>query len=362
MGLLDPERYPMRFAVITTVAGGLVLFAIERALDSASPVVRVPLWFMLAGVSVLVTVGLALVRQYRNGHGAKRVFLVISAFSQKHYVAELIRDLHHVLDQRGYELVVKIPNRDYSSTSQIHHLQRILRRRGDYVGGFVMPAEVNSIRSDLVEFCARAALPVVFIDDEPFDAESDYPANTAFVGYSAGQIGEYAAEWVVGYLNRCQEATPAVLIVTGYGCELRQRRFKEVLMAHAGSARIIEDTAKFDRICARDVVSKHLNHFRVTGRTLHVIYCTNDEMALGAVDALLCFGPHQANPETVVVGVDGTPQARALIETSQTPLRATVVQDSYRVAETGVDLLERRLRKQRTATRTLLPAMMYARE
>ena len=70
--------------------------------------------------------------------------------------------------------------------------------------------------------------------------------------------------------------------------------------------------------------------------TIHLVRLVpNDDMALGAVDALLCTDG-RPGPETVVVGVDGTPQARAQIGSGPTPLRATVVQDSYRVAENAV--------------------------
>jgi ribose transport system substrate-binding protein len=132
---------------------------------------------LLAAAGVLAA-GLVAARLHWQGRAVKRVFLIMSAFSQKHYAAEMVRNLHHVLDQRGYELVLTIPDRDYSSRSQVHHLQRILRQRGDYIGGFIVPAEVAHIRGDLVEFCAKAAMPVVFMDDEPFVAERVLTAST----------------------------------------------------------------------------------------------------------------------------------------------------------------------------------------
>ncbi len=76
-----------------------------------------------------------------------------------------------------------------------------------------------------------------------------------------------------------------------------------------------------------------LKHLKQNGH-IDVIFCTNDEMALGAADALL-FGD-TATPETIIVGVDGTPQARALIGPGIEPLRATVVQNAYKVAETAL--------------------------
>jgi ribose transport system substrate-binding protein len=109
------------------------------------------------------------------------------------------------------------------------------------------------------------------------------------------------------------------------------------------------------------VTRKHLHHARLNNQQLDVVFCTNDEMALGTVDALLFADPTTAS-ETVVVGVDGTPQAQALIEAGPCPLRATVTQDSHLVAETGVDLLDRMIRKEQVPIRTLLTGDVLSRD
>jgi ribose transport system substrate-binding protein len=154
---------------------------------------------------------------------------------------------------------------------------------------------------------------------------------------------------------------PIVLVIGGDSQHRRQQRFKEQLNAKCSPVKVIEDSAGFDRLRARDVTRKQLKCALLDGQQLDVIFCTNDEMALGTVDALLHGDPATVS-ETVVVGVDGAPQARALIEAGPSPLRATVVQDSYKVAETGVDLLERMIRKEQVPIRTLLPSEVLTRE
>lgn len=117
-------------------------------------------------------------------------------------------------------------------------------------------------------------------------------------------------------------------------------------------------TVTFARIRASVVARRYLEQFRIAGQTLRVIFCTNDEIALGATDVLLADGSATAS-KVAVVGVDGTPEARALIDTGHSPLRATVVQDSYRIAEIATNLLEKMLNGENFAKRNHLRPELY---
>jgi ribose transport system substrate-binding protein len=369
MRFLDRQRNPLWSAVATSTVSGLCVLAITGLISSLFRpqflTAVVPLWSLLGVAGVLLVLLGSVILQWRSRRDrAKRVFLIISAFDQKHYVAELIRNVHSVLEQRGYALELKIPNRDYSAVGQLHCMQRLLDCRDDYIGGFVIPVipeSADRMQCDIVDFCKRMKCPVVFLDVEPFESESNYPANSIFVGYSAASIGESAADWVAGHLLAERTSDPTVLVISGDSQHQRQRRFKERLPARLGSVQVVEDCAGFDRLQARNVTRKQLRCARLNGQRIDVVFCTNDEMALGAVDALLFVDPPTTS-ETVVVGVDGTPQARALIEAGPSPLRATVTQDSYKVAEIGVDLLQRMIRKEQVPVRTVLQCDILARD
>jgi ribose transport system substrate-binding protein len=284
------------------------------------------------------------------------VFLIVAAFTCKYWVAQLIGDLHENLERRGYDMVLKIPDRDYSGPSQIRLLEGILSRRREYAGGIIMLNDRDVVRTDLARLCGQAGMPIVFADAEPFSTEDAYPSGTAYTGCDDGQIGEAAARWVAGYLRGKRIKRPTVLVINGGRYSQREREFQKRLEAAVPDAQVIGDCAGFELAQARKVVGAHLRRLDVDGRKIHAIFCTNDEMALGAADALLFTGIEWA-ADTVVMGVDGTPDARAQIEIDarQSPLRATVVQDSYKVAETAVGLLEKMLRKETVPKRTSVP-------
>lgn len=136
----------------------------------------------------------------------------------------------------------------------------------------MIAGEVSRLREDLATFCGESRLPVVFSDLEPFPTESEYPANTAFIGYDTGELGELAGDWLVKHLRGRTEPR-----------------------------------------CSSSPVS----------------------------------------------GIDGVPEARTLIDTADSPFRATVVQDTHRLAVGAVDLLVKMHRGYAVPQRTILKAEIY---
>ncbi len=289
----------------------------------------------------------------RSRETTNRVFLVMSTFSRKYWVLEFVRHLHHALDRRNLDLVLKVPDRDHDAAALAHDLRRVLTTRRGYLGGFVWPTELGRLRPQLAEFCAELALPVVFTDMEPFADEHEYPVDTAFVGYSSADLGDAAGRWLVNHLRARGVRRPRVLVVASHEHPDRQIRCAERLRTAFEDATItIDDTCDFRRTRAHDAVQARIRDWEAHQVSLDAVFCTSDDMALGAVDAIRGT-PARATADTVVVGVDGIPEARDLIAAGS-PLRATVVQDSHRLAESAVEVLQRLVEGRRTGTRTIL--------
>jgi len=220
-------------------------------------------------------------------------------------------------------------------------LAYLVRRRRGYIGGFVVPDHLETLRDQLVQFGRGLNRPVVFMDRRPFPDPLLYPAGAAFVGSDSSAIGELAADWTAKELADRNVTVPSVLVVGGDGQAERQKRFEARLLERSPNARIEVDTSgQFDRGRAREIVDGHLGRMRRRGMTLHAVFCTNDEMALGAADALRVHGtPTGVDCEPIVIGVDGNAHAVAEIKAGTSTLQATVVQDPRRIAEVAVDRL-----------------------
>ncbi|AUI64390.1 hypothetical protein B1H26_22365 [Amycolatopsis sp. BJA-103] len=355
--LLDRDRTPVRFTVVTSVAGGLVLAGVLAVVRSDAMTAKVPAWSVL--VVGVVVAGLLLLHRTRWPRRTRQAFLVTSAFRQKYWVAGFVQRMHGVLDRNGIDLVLKVPDRDYDAAAQAHHLRRILAARRAYIGGIVVATEVQRLRLDLVEFCTELALPVVFTDVEPFDDEDQYPRNAVFVGYLSSDLGALAGRWLAAYLRERSSRRPHVLIVASRQHQTRQSHCATVLQAELPEVSItVNDSCAFNRLRAQDAVQSHSRALASRHGRLDAVFCTNDEMALGAVDALRA-STSPVTTDTVIIGVDGTTEARTLIDTGTSPLRATVVQDSHCLAESVVDVLEKMCKRREAIKRTILDPEVY---
>lgn len=151
MAGIDQVKHPMRFAVVTSTVSGLLVALLTatagKAFRSSMSWHALLPWLLLPGwpLAALSLILRARHRERRPG----RVFFIVAAFTHKHWVPELIRDLHENLERRGYDMVLKIPDRDYSGASQIRLLDGILSRRREYAGGFIMVNEALRAHGNL---------------------------------------------------------------------------------------------------------------------------------------------------------------------------------------------------------------------
>jgi len=366
---LDRDAHPFRFTLVTstgsTLVAAVVISGIDQLLKTRILEYQVPLWLLLPLAAGCLSAVVAALRTRQRDKAIdthppdipqnRQVFFLLCAFTEKRWLAGLLHDVHNSLDHRGFDLLLKIPERDYVRFGQSRHLRELTDRYQKCIGGIISPVEPELFRQELREFCTVAGYPIVMVDIDPFGTEEEYPPDVAFVGYDPDVIGRCAADYVAEHAKTSHILPPRVLVI---GAELhhgRQREFVNRLREWIHDTEImgVKD-GNFIRMRARDLVCDHLR----PGAVPDYIFCTNDEMALGAVDALVMTGIGN-DGSVVVVGVDGIPEAKALIDSRKTPLRATVIQDSCRVAETAADLLDKAIRGKRIETYNYLKPYIY---
>jgi methyl-galactoside transport system substrate-binding protein len=192
---------------------------------------------------------------------------------------------------------------------------------------------------------ARAAnIPVVFFNREPFEEDMRSWDRVYYVGAKAEQSGTMQGEIVVEYWR----ANPAAdkngdgiiqyIMLKGepghQDAELRtQYSIQAVTDAGIRVQLLAEDTAMWQRPTAVEKMDAFWARF---GDQIEVVFCNNDDMALGVIESLRKVGFFTGGRFLPVVGVDAT--APALQALAEGTLLGTVLNDATNQGKATFDI------------------------
>ncbi|HJR07020.1 MAG TPA: substrate-binding domain-containing protein [Pyrinomonadaceae bacterium] len=294
---------------------------------------------------------------------SKRIVVVIPALAQNSWFAELIQETFRQLHDYDYEVILKIPYKDFSKQEQTTIFKHLERHPDDYIGGIIVIYKHDRIAGELTELCNKLSYPVVFADVPPFDSESDYPANTAFVGYDAKMIGECAARRVARHLREIKKENPVVKVICSATSQTgRQGAFcKELVKQIPGVDIEVKREGAFKRYKAKDIAVSFFNASIKNKKYIDAIFCTNDEMALGVYDAMLTV-KYVGFEHPFLIGVDGINSARRLIRAKHAHFNATIKQSTKELSHVIVSILNRKIKKEICPTESSLVPKVYDKE
>ncbi len=175
----------------------------------------------------------------------------------------------------------------------------------------------------IIDMAADAGIPLVFVNRNPFSADdgSDIPDGVYYVGSNEIDAGMYQAQFVVDKVGADAECGYVVLLgeLSNTATPLRTEGNHKVFDELAGYKSLAEETANWQR---DQGLAKVENWITTYGDQICAVMANNDEMALGAVEALEAAG---MKDKVVVAGVDFIDDAAVAIEEGR--LDCSVKQD-----------------------------------
>lgn len=196
----------------------------------------------------------------------------------------------------------------------------------------------------IIEKAKAKKTPVVFFNREPLPEDMQSWDKVYYVGAKAEQSGTMQGEIVVDYwkanpaADKNKDGKIQYIMLKGepghQDAELRtQYSIKAVTDAGLQVDKLAEDTAYWDRPKAFEKMKAFLAAY---GDKIEVVFCNNDDMALGAIEALKSDGYFTGKKQIVVVGVDATAPALQAIE--EGTLLGTVLNDAKNQGKATFDL------------------------
>jgi methyl-galactoside transport system substrate-binding protein len=224
--------------------------------------------------------------------------------------------------------------------------------QNDQVDAF-LSKKLNAIAINPVDRTAAGAIidkakarntPVVFFNREPLPEDMAKWDQVYYVGAKAEESGTMQGEIVVDYwkanpsADKNGDGVIQYIMLKGepghQDAELRtEYSIKAITAAGLKVEQLAEDTAMWDRPRAVEKMNAFYARF---GDRIEVVLCNNDDMALGAIEALRQEGYFSGGRYLPVVGVDAT--APALEALSQGTLLGTVLNDADNQGKATFDL------------------------
>lgn len=188
-----------------------------------------------------------------------------------------------------------------SQQRQIEALRDFVRQKVDVIA---FAPVVSSGWDEVLREVKEAGIPVI-LTDRPVD--SDPSLYVGFLGSDFVEEGRKAARWLVAQFP---EHTGEVRIVelegtVGAGPATdRKKGFEEIVAAHPRFRIVVSASGDFSRDGGRAAMAEIL----ASGTRPHALFAHNDDMALGAIDALEAAGIRPGK-DVIIVSIDAVREA-----------------------------------------------------
>ncbi|QFY63776.1 sugar ABC transporter substrate-binding protein (plasmid) [Rhizobium grahamii] len=244
---------------------------------------------------------------------------------------------------------------------QVEDAQTDISKQINQVNNFIA-AGVDAIVVTLADASAapgisaaaqKANIPLIYLNLEPGNF-AQLPEKQAYVGSKETDSGKLAAEATCDLLTaKKKEGNAQVYILMGdlahQASRDRTSSFKETLAGGACKGAVIADeqSAAWQRTNAMDLTTNWIT----SGRPIDVVFANNDEMALGAIQAMKAAGTSM--DDVIVVGIDATQDALAAMAAGD--LDATVFQNAKAQSASALDAAVALARGQKVEKQVMVP-------
>lgn len=190
-------------------------------------------------------------------------------------------------NEHGIELFVTDAQDDPSI--QMKDIENLITKKPDAI--IIDPCDSDAIVAS-VEACNAAGIPVFTMDRQSNGGEV-----IAHIGYDAIKSGRIAGQYLVDTLGGKGNVVEIQGIMGTNVAQDRSKGFNEVMKENPDMKIVATAVANFDRAQAMTVVENILQ----ANPKIDGMYCANDEMLLGALEAVEAAG---RKDEIVMIGCD----------------------------------------------------------
>jgi ribose transport system substrate-binding protein len=237
----------------------------------------------------------------------------------------MLRGIRARAQEVGWDVVAVSSNED--KLKQINGVQDLIAR--GVKGVLISPIDAVGVNA-AYDAAARAKIPIISLA-----RGSASPNQTLHVAINERQIGAEIAEWTAKHIGG--QGKVAMILGPSGAPAFRNlaEGYSEVMAKHPG----IKIVFRTEGTLTRERGVKHAEDALAANPDLKAVYNSNDDVALGAMQAVLATN---RKGETLVTGMNGVPPALRAVRDGN--LALTVELNAFEWGRLGVDMLARILK------------------
>ncbi|WP_256358181.1 substrate-binding domain-containing protein [Bacillus sp. sid0103] len=204
---------------------------------------------------------------------------------------------------QDFGIELKFKNANQSMDNQIKAIRNFIRERVDVIA---FSPVVQTGYEDVLKEAKMAGIPVILTDRE-LSLKDDSLWLTS-IGSDFQEEGRRAARWLLGQTKGVRKNINIVELQGTQGSSpavYRKKGFEELLKNNPNYHVIASQSADFTKEAGRRVMKEYLEKY---GDKIQVVYAHNDDMALGAIEAIEEYGKRPGK-DILIISVDATKEA-----------------------------------------------------
>lgn len=274
-----------------------------------------------------------------SAEGGKKIGICIYKFDDN-FMTTYRNALEASLKEKGYEVTVVDGKNDQATQNE--QINTFISQQYDAL--IVNPC-MTSAADGIMSLVKAANIPTVIINREPEASVMEMYDKTAYVGCDAAQSGTMQGELILDTANKGDingDGKVSYIMVQGDPENIDAKLRTEYSVKALTDAGITVEELNltrgdWDQAKGQEIVANDLSKF---GDQIEVVFCNNDAMALGAIQAI------EANNRVVgediyLVGVDALDDALKQVQDGK--MTGTVLNDAVGQADKAIETMEKLL-------------------
>lgn len=275
----------------------------------------------------------------------KEIKIGVTLYNQDDaFISTIAKNIEDIAKEKegeeNYKIIINIVDAKGSSSEQSSQVDRFVSQNYDVICVNMVDRTSASV---IIDKAKAANIPIVFFNREPVEEDLDRWNKLYYVGAEAEKAGEMQADIIINAYRKNSQSIDKngdgkiqyVMLEGEPGHQDSTIRSEYCIKTMERNGieleKLADDTAYWQ---SSQATSKMLQWMEKYGDKIEVVFSNNDDMALGAIQAIKDDNAIKSKPK--VVGIDGIPKALEAVKNGN--MIGTVINDSKKQSNAIFDL------------------------